>query len=168
MRNLAGRDDSDIWAASELTAAGIDIEVAPKPYGEPQTRVKGRLGGVEFTRAWRYWVADGRVPLDIARCLYEHPVGRRDVRVRGYAGNAPPEGGLVDYYTADGKEVVIDADGSQEAEYDRLAKKGLLDRDDKPRFAKTADGLAGFVCKYHIDSAEGLRLFADALRGSET
>jgi hypothetical protein len=164
MRNLAGSKESDIWAAAELTAAGIPIEVADKPYGEPQTRVKGRLGGIEFSRARYYWIAKGRVPLDAARRLYADPVGQKDVRVAGHCGCPPPEPRWVRYY--DGAEhVVIDPVGSEEAGFDRLIADGVLTAEDKPRFAKSADGLTAYVESYHIDSAEGLRLFADAVKG---
>lgn len=164
MRNLAGSKDSDIWTAAELTAAGIEIDIVEKPYGEPQTRVKGRLGGIEFSRAWYYWVAKGRVPLDVARRLYADQVGQKDVRVAGHCGCPPPEE-WTHYYDGD-QMVVIDPDGSEEADYDRHIAKGWLTSDAKPRFAKSADGLTAFVESYHIDSAEGLRLFADAVRGA--
>jgi hypothetical protein len=103
--NLAGSTESDIWCAAELTAAGITIEVADKPYGEPRTRVKGRLGGITFERAWYYWIASGPVPLGVARRLYADPVGGKDVRVAGHCGCPPPDewakGGYVRSYHID-------------------------------------------------------------------
>lgn len=164
MRNLAGCKDSDIWCAAELTAAGIEVVIADEPYGEPQTRVIGRLGSITFERLWYYWSAKGRVPLDVAKRLYADPVGQKDVRVAGHCGCPPPEAPWVDWFDGD-ERVVIDADGKQEAEYGRLIKRRLLAADGKPRFAKSTDGLQGYVTTYHIDSAEGLRLFADAVRG---
>ena len=162
MRNLAGSDESDIWAAAELTAAGINVVEVDKPYGEPQTWVKGRLGNIEFSRAWRYWIAKGRVPLDVARRIYEHPIGRKDVRVAGHCGCPPPDEWARHY---DGDErVCVDPDGSEEADFDNFIASGVLAEGDKPRFAKSADGLTAYVESYHIDSAEGLRLFADAIR----
>ena len=163
MLNLAGSKDSDIHCAAELTTAGIEIVPVEKPYGEPQTKLTGKLGGITFRRAWYYWAATGRVPLDVARRLYEDPIGRRDVRVAGFAGNTPPEPPWVEYFDGD-VMVILDPDGQEEAEWDRLAKKGLLRSISKPRFAKTTDGLQGYITTYHIDTAEGLRLFADAVR----
>lgn len=163
MRNLAGSKDSDIWTAAELTAAGIPIEIVEKPYGEPETRVKGRLGSIEFSRAWYYWVAKGRVPLDVARRLYADPVGQKAVRVAGHCGCPPPERPWVTYYDGD-ERVCVDPDGKKEADFDEYIKTGALTAANKPRFAKSAAGLAAFVESYHIDSAEGLRLFADAIR----
>lgn len=52
----------------------------------------GRLYNTVFTRAWYYWVVCGvDMPLADANELYEDPVGRKDIRVAGYAGNASPE-----------------------------------------------------------------------------
>lgn len=165
MRNLAGSKDSDIWCSAELTAAGIPIEIVEKQYGEPQTRVKGRLGGVEFSRAWYYWIANGRVPLDVAQRLHADPVGRKDVRVAGHCGCPPPEE-WARYYDGD-ERVCVDPDGKEEADFDACIASGVLTDEDKPRFAKSADGLMAHVESYHIDSAEGLRLFADAIREME-
>ncbi len=166
MRNLAGCDDSDIWAAAELTAAGIAIEVVT-PYGEPNTRVSGKLGAITFRRAWRYWVADGPVPLDVARRLYADPVGATDVRVAGHCGCPAPEAAHIDWHFPNGEEVCHDPDGHQAAEWDRFAKAhpDLLG-DKRPVFAPdpAAIGAVATIEKYHIDSPEGLRLFADAVR----
>ena len=163
MRNLAGQKDSDIWCAAELTAARILIDRVERPYGEPQTRVIGTLGGIEFRRAWYYWVARGRVPLDVAQRLYEDPVGRKEVRVAGHCGCPPPEE-WADWFDGD-DVVVLDPNGEQERDYDMLIRKGALTTEDKPRFAKSTDGLQGYITIYHIDSEAGLRLFADAVRG---
>ena len=162
MINLAGHPEADENCREELRLARIEA-VEVERYGEPRTTVAGRLNGIEFRRAWYYWVADGRVPLNVARRLYEDPIGRRDVRVAGYAGNTAPEGHWVHWF--DGDEMVcVDPDGSEEAEFDAAVKRGWLEATDKPRFAKTTDGLQGYVTKYHIDSLAGLRLFADAVR----
>lgn len=166
MKNLAGNTDADIYCAAELTAAGIEIAILPEQVrGEVPTRVTGKIGGITLRRAWRYWVAEGRVPLDVARRLYADPVGAMDVRVAGHcACPAPGEpGGQPDWFDGDA-EVVIDPSGLQEAEIDALIQRGRLGADKKPRFAPSTDGLAGFVMLYHIDSAAGLRLFADSVR----
>jgi hypothetical protein len=164
MQNLAGSNESDLWCAKELADAGIPIEVLDERYGEPQTRVIGRLGGIEFRRFWYYWSAGGKVPLAVAVRLYQNPVGRKAVRVAGHCGCPPPEAPWVDWFDGD-EHVVIDPDGSEESAIDRLIHAGHLTEDAKPRFAKSTAGLQGYVMRYHIDSAEGLRLFADAVRG---
>lgn len=162
MKNLAGHPEADDHCIAELDAAGIDKVIVAR-YGEPRTIIAGRLGGIEFRRAWYYWVAEGRVPLDVARRLYEDPVGRRDVRVAGHCGCPPPERPWIEWFDGD-EYVIVDPDGIEEAAYDRFAARKALDADSKPRFVKSTEGLQGYVTSYHIDSAEGLKLFADAVR----
>lgn len=70
MRNLAGHPHATIYAAHELGGAGIPGEPC-EPYGEPQATVLGVLGGFTFRRVWRYWVAEGRLPLEVAQRLYD-------------------------------------------------------------------------------------------------
>lgn len=162
MINLVGRNDSDIWCASELAAAGIDIDAQGRRYGETRTRVAGRIGEFIFTRAWRYWMVRGRVPLDVAQRLYADPIGRTDVRAAGHCACPPPDE-WVEWFDGDEK-VWIDPDGSQEREWRAFDAKGIFNSTAMPRFAATTDGLQAYVTTYHIDSAEGLRLFADAVR----
>ena len=120
MDNLAGRPDASSVTHNELTKAGIDvIRSGLSKYSEVPTVYTGRLGAFTFERAWYYWIARGPMPLDMARRIYNDPIGAQDVRVAGHCGCPPP---------------------------DEWA-------------------LHGFVDLYHIDSAEGLRLFADVVRG---
>ena len=161
MDNLAGHPKSDERCREELRLARIPtIEV--ERCGGPRTIVAGKLGGVEFRRAWCYWIASGKVPLDVARRLYEDPIGQRDVRVDGFCGNEDPEKRTCWF---DGDEhVAIDPDGSKDREYDAWIANGEARAIDKPRFARATDGLQGYVMGYHIDSLAGLRLFADTMR----
>lgn len=43
-----------------------------------------------FARQWYYYTATGYVPMDVAIELYEHPIGRKDVRVQGHCGCPDP------------------------------------------------------------------------------
>ena len=90
--NLAGRKDiCDGWAESELRRCGIGVVRLGKPQlGEVPCTIAGMLGQFSFARAGTYWVAFGRMPLRMAEELYEHPVGRTDIRVAGHAGCPPP------------------------------------------------------------------------------
>lgn len=45
-----------------------------------------------FCRAWYYWIVAGAVPLRVAQEMYDNPLGHKDVRVAGYAGNTEPAG----------------------------------------------------------------------------
>lgn len=163
MRNLAGVDDADIWCAIELTKAGIEGKILRMPQdGEVRTRVEGHIGNITLRRAWYYWVARGKVPLAIAERLYANPIGRRDVRVNGHCGCPAPgkPGGDVEWHDADG-EVFVDPDGSREAAFGAfIARYAFLTTKDKPRFVKSTEGLRAYVTCYHIDSQEGLDLFA--------
>jgi len=90
-------------AVAELSRAGLLSEVElvhpNKPLSGRQLRpqrdlrvfVRSRLGKIKLHRAWRYWVANGPVPLDAALKLYADPVGRKSVRVAGSCGCPPPE-----------------------------------------------------------------------------
>lgn len=163
MRNLAGNPEADVWCEKELRDAGIDVVMLSAPQDdEVKTRVTGKIGDVTLTRGWYYWRARGKVPADVARRLYSHLIGRKDVRVNGHCGcPAPGEpGGRFEWFNADGRKVAIDPDGSQEASYAHYVAKGVLAASDAPLFAKSTDGLTGYITSYHIDSAEGLELFA--------
>lgn len=94
--------------------ARIQIVDIVKTTNEVPYSVIGRLNGFEFHRAWYYWIVFGRsVPFEIAKMLYEDPIGRTDIRVNGDCECPAP---------------------------------------------------AGDVHSYHIDSIEGLRLFADTIQ----
>lgn len=122
MKNLAGSPEATETAKIELCAAGIEPVTTDPGRREVPSKIAGRLGAFTFTRAWYYWVAEGPMPLEAARSLYAHPVGRADVRVAGHCGCPAPD------------EWVTWRDG------------------------------APVVDAYHIDSLEGLRLFADTVR----
>lgn len=97
MRNLAGDHECDAWIKYELTRARIPIEQIEVPHGsEVPYRMIGRLGPIEFRRAWTYWVSNGPVAIEVARRLYADPVGRTDIRVDGHCGCPPPEAPWVD------------------------------------------------------------------------
>ena len=170
MRNLAGHHAADAYCAAELTAAGIEMVVsAERCADEVSTHVTGKIGDIVLTRAWYYWRARGKVPLAVAQKLYEDPIGRRDVRVNGDCTCPAPgdRGGRIAWFD-EGGEVCVDPDGMQEAEFDRIVSKGsILTAEDKPRFVKSIDWLTGYIVSYHIDSAEGLKLFADSLKAAQ-
>jgi hypothetical protein len=90
--NLAGaHKDNDKDCAAELEAAGIPVvKLEPlRKQGEVQTAVRGELGPWMFTRAWRYWVAEGAgLPLDLAERLHEK--FGKTVRVEGHCGCPSP------------------------------------------------------------------------------
>lgn len=104
MRNLAGVKECDLFIERELARARIALEACGEHRGEVPYRMIGRLGPIEFRRAWTYWVARGTVPLEVARQLYADPVGSTDIRVAGHCGCPAPEPPWID--TIDGDKFV--------------------------------------------------------------
>lgn len=163
VRNLVKHPDADTFCELELRRAGIDVVMLPAPQDdEVATRVTGKIGDVTLTRAHYYWRASGKVPADVARRLYADPVGRKDVRANGHCECLAPgeRGADFEWFNADGQRVEIDPDGSGEAAYAHFVTRGWFKASDAPLFAKSTDGLTGYITSYDIDSAEGLALFA--------
>ena len=72
------------------------IVPAPENRGEVPASIKGVLNKgsdivFTFVRAWYYWMVAGNVSLEVARIMYENPIGAKDVRVAGHCGCPPPE-----------------------------------------------------------------------------
>lgn len=168
--NLAGvpRDAVAREVLGELAAAGVEAVAAATP-GEVDAGVAGRLGPYRFTRAWRYWVVEGPVPLAVAEALYADPAARASVRVAGHCA-CPPPAEWVRWVAPDGREVhptrtarelldAIDAGGVLADACDRTLRACHFRKD-----PAAYPGVRGFVPGYHVDDRAGLRLLADALR----
>jgi hypothetical protein len=156
--------------SEELERAGIPVVYNPElGGGGVPTYVTGKLTRdgetlFSFKRAWYYWVVVGPTPIEIAGQLYQDPVGRKDVRVDGYAGCCPPPIEWVTYFDQDGKKILIDPDNS---EYNSFKNLGL--DTDGYRFVADLSEVPearGVISSYHIDSVEGLALFVNTLRES--
>lgn len=163
MKNLAGVVNADDTIRLELEGANIPIkQVEPDGSEVPYTLI-GTLGEFVFYRAWYYMVALGLVPLAVAQELYENEIGKKDVRVVGHCGCPPPEE-WAQWITPDGRVV---RPSSEEAEFSALKREyPSIYADEDYIFSDdpTSIGAEQFVTSYHIDSEDGLRLFADALR----
>jgi hypothetical protein len=163
MQNLAGDRACTQTIVTELERARIDIIYVDQLSGEVPSRLRGRLGPIVFSRGGRYWIADGPVPLAVAVEIYEHPIGRRFVRVGGIGG--PPEGTQIAWFTRDGAGI---HPTGQAAKYqsarsrwpEAFAGWGPIVFHDDP----AAIGAAGYIDRYHIDSEDGLQIFASMLR----
>ncbi len=168
--NLAGSAECDEHIRDELTRARISIVKGPRLAGEVAATLQGKLGPINFQRAWTYWVAEGPVPLELARELYADPVGRTDIRSGGHCGCPHPESYGAQYYDADGVRLYEDPDGSEQRAIERLLASGTFKPEDfKGRFVvdKKAAAARVVVDVYHIDTEVGLRVFADAIRHME-
>src|SRR3954471_6442811 len=106
MKNLAGDPDCDRTIVQELERAGLELVRLDQVGSELPSRLRGRLGPIEFTRGWVYWIAEGPVPLLTALDLYAHPIARRDVRVQGQGIGPAPESPWLQWYTPDGARVL--------------------------------------------------------------
>jgi hypothetical protein len=153
MQNLAGDYGCDAVIREELTLAGIEVlELGARLRAEVPTSITGRLGGFTFTRAWYYWIVTGPVPLDVAEEMYDHPYGRKDVRVAGHCGCPPPE----EWARPDGDALTAYAESLGLA---KLTWGQVL-------AARDSGDLVcdWYVDTYHIDTQLGLNLFAEKLR----
>ena len=140
---------------SELTEAGFLIDVIPNEQDinpEVPTNLIGRLKGFTATRAWTYWVVEGKLDMDSAREIYESPCGKRSVRAGGDCGCEPPETQSNMFDRNTGAKVFPDES------YDECVNKFELDMTGYMRESE-AD-VVEFVTCYHIDTQAGLNLFA--------
>jgi hypothetical protein len=172
MINLAGRVDCDQYIKKELERSRIEIVTVDRLRGEVPSSLTGKLGELSFKRAWRYWVVNGPVPIDVAYVLYEDPVGRTDIRAGGDCTCRHPDT-CAEWYDTEGKLIYHDPEGKLRAQVEnhvasdqgfireaaeKILSEGRFSRDAKSEAAR------GVVKWYHIDSEVGLRLFADAMK----
>jgi hypothetical protein len=170
MRNLAGDPKCDSSIIDELQAAGVERVKGEKTGREVDASVSGKLGSFTFRRAWYYWVVEGPTPLHVAEEMYKNPIGRTEVRCGGHCGCPAPADYGVAHYDAAGK-MLLPLDGP---DYKLIQAKpwsaGLADIlagvEQKCRFVENPrlEATSSIVDCYHIDSAEGLRLFVDTIR----
>lgn len=143
MINLAGVQNCDETIKQELRSAGIDLVFHEKrTNNEVPYSVTGELkcGRFVFTRAWYYWVVQGKVPLDTARLMYADE-SRKDVRVAGDCGSPPP-----DEWAEPSDEYLRHLCAEKGYPYDQI-------KDNRT------------VNVYHIDTQEGLEFFVRHVTG---
>lgn len=166
MKNLAGVSTCDEDIRKELTRARIPIvPVDPTRCEVPYSiigKIEGPMGQIEFKRAWYYWVADGRIPLNLAKSLYADPIGVTDIRVSGDCTCPAPEGHHVHYLGKDGRVLQ-----SRKSEQEFIKMKEHFDwaKDVESKYEFVDDVTIGkpYIEGYHIDTMEGLRVFVDAI-----
>ena len=125
MKNLAGYLNCDMDIERELTRCGIEIMKDQPRKGEVPSSLRGKLGSFVFTRAWYYWIVEGKVPLSAANDLYNDPVGQTDIRVDGDCSCPHPEERAK--WILDGREVLSSA---QEAQVQKLITIGHLSKEE--------------------------------------
>lgn len=166
MKNLAGRPTPEVDAAieQELTRCGIEV-VRNQPIDNPEVKstLRGRLGELRFTRAWRYWIVLGKVPLEVAEKLYTDPVGKMDIRVDGSCVRPAPVAPYIYWFDGDGLHLVPE---SERPKWEDVFKDALEEAI-AHRFRFCADLAAEgkpYVTCYHIDSELGLYIFAQEIK----
>lgn len=161
MQNLAGKVDCDKYIREELERAGIPVIVHKAEHGEVPYSLIGEIetiyGKITFTRAWRYWVLKGLIPLAVAQKIYTHPEGKFSVRAGGHCGALPPES-QCSYFDDQGRPLIKKFDleklGIDSPLYKEIVEKNIYSFVDDPK----TEG-HGFVEMYHIDEQAGLLLF---------
>ena len=165
MINLAGNKDCDRIIKDELERACIPIsfEFAPLNSEVHYSKV-GYLanGKIKFTRAWTYWVVEGKIPAEIAWKIYNHPEGKKTVRIGGHCGcPSPAEYGLTWFDSKTGQIIV-----SQE-EYAKI--QNICQKyEEKVVNNYTPDigqPKTQYATLYHIDEQAGLLLFSMLING---
>lgn len=107
--NLVGTLDPDTVCVKELKQAGIKAVRLPEVLrrGEIKSVIMGEIGPWGFTRAWKYWRAEGPgISPDTAENLHE--IHGKEVRVDGHCGCPSPKewfkGFAVGHYHVDTQE----------------------------------------------------------------
>ena len=181
MKNLAGVKDCDKSIQIELTKANCPVEsVLPNNTEVPYSLI-GKIGKWTLLRAWYYWVAvaeEGNgIPLDLAKLMYSkkypsemfedcnYQIYGEAIRVGGDCTCKAPEE-CVDHYDINGKNLIIDIDGSKEAHWDIIIVKNtqfsiqMKEAKEKYEFVKNLDAcVKSVIDSYHIDTQEGLNEF---------
>lgn len=174
-QNLAGvpQQEATPVVEAELYCAGLTVCDVGFDRGEVQTSVQGRFAEdnvfFKFTRAWRYWICEGPVELEVATRLYERSTRRAAIRVAGHAAAPAPADPWLTYRTDSGNKIYILTEAEQKL-FDEIAagaKGGIHDimarwlDHEKPVLVKTPElrsEAATYVSVdlYHIDTLDGL------------
>jgi hypothetical protein len=168
MQRFMSNPESDEAVRHELQVAGIECSRGERAAGEVISSVTGQLGGFTFRRAYCHWVAEGLVPLEVALAMHADPAARRGLRVGGH--HARPAPGQFATVWLDGDGNLNLPLGDKEETGAALAvlyptAHRRVERGARVEFvSEPARCGRGFVDGYHIDTDDGLLLFADTMR----
>lgn len=161
MKNLADITNADTYIREELEAAGIPVvQTHGEKHPEVPYSIGGELFGWTLRRQWYYWAvrATPGLPLPVARRLYDMDP-RKEVRVAGHCMMPPPEE-WTKKLNARGFRVIPDPDEEPPEKFHRMKLEvGGLSWDRDTAFE--------YVSSYHIDTQEGLNLWAKVVRETE-
>lgn len=157
---LTALDDA---ISAELDSAGLWLRhsyTIQRPSGEvPYTylaEVDLPSGPVRFTRAWRYWRVEGKIPLALAQKVYAKE--GNGIRAGGHGYNQPPED-HVEHFLPDGRKIIAYSDLKDFEKFQPLWDKNAHEYAVYFSIPKSNE----YVTAYHIDSQEGLNGFVEVL-----
>lgn len=163
MINLAGNNDCDKIIISELERACIPVsfEFAPLNSEVHYSKV-GYLadGKIKFTRAWTYWVVEGKIPAEVARKLYDHPEGRISVRVDGHCESYSPDKHAIKWFDNATDKIVVPQKEYSDALNRFGYSKGFIEGWEKEFTPDIGQPKTQYATLYHIDEQAGLLLFS--------
>jgi hypothetical protein len=168
MQQFITKPGQDEEVRRELRAAGIETVHGEPAAGEIVSPVTGRLGGFTFRRAGTHWAVDGLVPLEAAREMHGDPAAHKGLRIGGHAARPAP-GQFATVWFGPDSCLRLPLGDKEETGEDLAARYPAAHRragvGAPVEFAADPSlGGRGFVDGYHIDTAEGLLLFANTLR----
>ena len=168
MLRFLSSPESEEAVRRELAAAGIEPCRGERAAGEVISTVTGQLGDFTFRRSSRHWVADGLVPLEVALAMHADPVGRQGLRVGGHGARPAPGQFATVWLDGEGNLNLPLGDKEETAEALAVlypAAHRRVERGARVDFvADPARRGRGFVDGYHIDTDDGLLLFAETMR----
>ena len=155
MNNLARREfnpEINEEVKEELQIANIPVMKLPCYINtEVKTMYIGILNGFVFYRAWTYWICRGKMPLEIAKEIYQK-YQKLNIRAGGHAGNVEPESQSMNpVYEKEITDLLKNTNNTRE--YLEKAEK-IVDDKTLPRY----------VDMYHIDTQLGLCKLAETIK----
>jgi hypothetical protein len=124
-----------------------------------------------FMKHDNYWGTDGPpIPLDIAKEMYDHPLGHDHIRANGYAGGVDPAE-WSNYYDANGNALLVPDRARHALELiasgdpDKVKEGNAIIKG--RRYVENPAGEATTAVMpygYHIDTVEALGLFVSTLK----
>lgn len=152
--NLAGKHDCDDYILRELEKAGIHESFYGRTNGEVPYSYIGRLNGFVFKRAWRYWIVEGAMPLKTAEYIYKN-FSRLGIRVGGDGCNVEPSIYAEPIGLDKKVKILLDKHKKHELTLEQVEIEIQKIKENSKRL---------YVMSYHIDTVDGLKVFADTIK----
>lgn len=145
-------DNAGLWRRHSYAIGRVSGEV---PYAWV-AEVDLPSGPVRFTRAWRYWRIEGKIPLALAQKVYEKE--GNGIRAGGHGYNQPPAEHSK-HFLPDGRQIFTFFELKDFEKFQAVWDKNASNYAIYFSIPKGCE----YVTMYHIDSQEGLNRFVEAL-----